>query len=1733
MKINRKIICSFIFVVFLAMITGTVAGAALAPEVNMELVGHLGGSIGAISVVGNYAYVGQGQDVLIQDITNPSSPTLLGKIMTNDYVNDIKVSGNYAYVTNSNNLLIIDINNPSTPTIKGSCNAIGAIGVSVSNNYAYVITYDGLSIIDISNSSSPTLKGNYHNPLNNHGSVSVSGNYAYIGGPSSLEIVDISNPSSPTLTGSYKTSMGTYCSSVSGNYAYIGESKGLEIVDISNPSSPILKGMYNTSNYVSSVSVSGNYVYIISFHLTIIDISNPSSPTLKINYLVGSGSKIVSVSGNYAYISDYSSGLKIVDISNPSSPTLKWSDKTSMIPYHISVSGNYAYVATNDRGHNLTIIDISNPSSPYLKGIYTTNGNQFGLTVSGKYAYTADNIKGLLIIDISNPSSPTLKGKYRYVNSTDNCDVSVSGNYAYVTVSDGLIIVDISNPSSPTLKGSYKTAGRTYRVSVSGNYAYVTEPYNGLLIIDISNPSSPTLKGSYKTVGSAYGVSVSGNYAYVRDTDSDNGNDGNSIDIIDISNPSSPFLAGSYKTGWSGYDVSVSGNYAYFGDFYHNFYLDIIDVSNPYSPLPTGSYRTASQVGGVSISGNYTYVADGENGLVILKTDIQNQISTDVSLVQVESSSDVYLIKDGIKHHFTSPEALEWNGYSFDDVTSVTSETLQQYPDGEDISISQPIIDKYHALGGAPIFGASSGEGEKIGDQDSAGIYCSYVNFENGAIECFKEGDLTGKAYAIFNPFYTKWASMGYAKSVLGYPIDNMSNEETSKFGTKFRYQNFANGTEKGALEYNITSGNVFEIHGAIFAKWNALGYAQSDLGHPVMNQEERNGYEYCEFEGGIIYWDEATGDYIVKTDIQNPMPTDELEKLQNDLNDVSKDTTHMYPVTEADIQNYINQGYNQSEINKKLQETMVSEKQGRVLGSYIDAAETQQQKEEIQAIINEQKDNPDEAVKEINDYANKNMANPSGYMDSVEEKFYSEGLASIIGVSTSLLKLSENVYAKVASTMGGIYGFAKDLHTEQEFEQEMYNSDNYVSTDDANALAETSRIAIALANLDPTGYYSDIVVETTGRAMRVARVMQSQKVSLPRNYKTNEEWKYVWADVEAAGGILVGNEYFDEDESVYVSDTGGLARIYRTISDTAYESDRFYIYIKGQPREDWWGKICNSRESGHWREVEEYSDGKWRIVSSSSSVSNAATYLAGALIISASAEPNTLIEANPLKIYNISSQDLDGDGNAEVICLDTTGNGEPNIFYYDLNKDGLFEIQKYVNANNITITGYDITEDGKTDAYDMNGDENCDAWDLDGNGRIDQIDLDYDGRVDAYDSNNNGYLDIFIDYDHEIVSWINSPVYGETFLQGEHVLLNGSVYDGAKKAIPPYTFTWSSDIDGLIGKGENISLSNLSLGNHTITLTVEDNNGSIDERDVSITISRGGSLSVTDLESTNGTSWINWTWTNPTDPDFNHNEIYLNGAFKTNTSAEYFNATGLQPITSYTISTRTVDNSKNVNEIWVNSTATTAAELLSDSEKPVIGSVVLFPANTTAGATISLSINATDDIDVTEVTASDTLLTKTDGFWQGSITAPSSVGGYSLSIKAKDAAGNTAETSMPYRVVQLEGGASISVSPRYSNVTAGSTVPLTIKVKNTQNIDDSFKVNISVGELPASYQANLTWFDWTEQNIKLRAGEEVLLPIKVNGSAGTATGRKLFRANVMSDTSSITGLDTGYLTVK
>ncbi len=114
----------------------------------------------------------------------------------------------------------------------------------------------------------------------------------------------------------------------------------------------------------------------------------------------------------------------------------------------------------------------------------------------------------------------------------------------------------------------------------------------------------------------------------------------------------------------------------------------------------------------------------------------------------------------------------------------------------------------------------------------------------------------------------------------------------------------------------------------------------------------------------------------------------------------------------------------------------------------------------------------------------------------------------------------------------------------------------------------------------------------------------------------------------------------------------------------------------------------------------------------------------------------------------------------------------------------------------------------------------------------------------------------------------------------------------------------------------------------------------------------------ITDLhESDIGCTWINWTWSNPDDTDFNHTMIYLDGELKENVSNESYNATGLHPNTTYEIATRTVDLNGNINTTWQNDSATTDEDTL----LPVVYSASLNNYTPAIDETVTLNVNATD----------------------------------------------------------------------------------------------------------------------------------------------------------------------------
>jgi hypothetical protein len=283
----------------------------------------------------------------------------------------VYVSGKYAYVGTGNGLQIFDISNPTSPSLIGNYISGYGMGVHVSGKYVYLAVQGGSSpgikIIDISNPTSPTLAGSY-NLSPDYKDVYVSGMYLYAAnGLYGLMIIDISNPSNPTLTGSYNTSGHAEGIYISGKYAYVADySPGLLIIDISNPSNPTLTASCNTGGAVKDVVVSGKYAYVANLNsgLQIIDIGNPTSPSISGVCNTGGSAKKVFVSGKYAFLTHKDGyGLKVINISNPANPFLTGSYNTINDATGVYVSGTYAYMTEIIYGlHIIDIVGISTPA---------------------------------------------------------------------------------------------------------------------------------------------------------------------------------------------------------------------------------------------------------------------------------------------------------------------------------------------------------------------------------------------------------------------------------------------------------------------------------------------------------------------------------------------------------------------------------------------------------------------------------------------------------------------------------------------------------------------------------------------------------------------------------------------------------------------------------------------------------------------------------------------------------------------------------------------------------------------------------------------------------------------------------------------------------------------------------------------------------------------------------------------------------------------------------------------------------------------------------------------------------------------------------------------------------------------------------------------------------------------------------------------------------------------------
>jgi hypothetical protein len=599
-------------------------------------VAQIGGPCNGVDVAGQFAYIGEGPNFTILDISNPASPVKIGGIRL-DLVGGISVSDGVACVHNGLNseLVVVDVSNPAQPLVRAHYPVRGMNDVYLTGRHAFVATAQDLRIVDVTDASSPTTTGGFYGRGQ---SVFVAGQRAYLG-MYGLWVLDVSDPNSPTIVSYYDLDSNVRGIHVSNGIACVIGSK-LHIVDITDPSSPTLRSRYDIEG--SGVHVSNGFAYVAGSYrgLQILDISNPSSPTLVGTYETSGYARNVTVSGGLAYVASGGGGLAIVDVTEPASPTLRGRFLTLGSPTDVAVRNGVAYVS--DEAAFLGMVDVSNPARPAILGHYGLPGWSRRVCVSDDLAYVALGVPalldvgrmGLCILDIGNPSSPTLRGAYLTTRTVEG--VAVANGRAYLAEGywelgyrQALRILDVADPSSPTLLGSWlRQGGETRDLAVlSPTLVCFTDRYF-LRTLDVQDPTSPVVVSEF-FLGSQWAntrrLACRGTTVYTIMDWAEVWDyrlwDYSKITALDLSNPAAPsvidwYIIGGTAGGGRAGDLCLAGDLlvALPED------LKVFDLSQPLWTA-IGSYdwtgRTSYTTGGLFMDGDYIYLADAERGLWI------------------------------------------------------------------------------------------------------------------------------------------------------------------------------------------------------------------------------------------------------------------------------------------------------------------------------------------------------------------------------------------------------------------------------------------------------------------------------------------------------------------------------------------------------------------------------------------------------------------------------------------------------------------------------------------------------------------------------------------------------------------------------------------------------------------------------------------------------------------------------------------------------------------------------------------------------------------------------------------------------------------------------------------------------------------------------------------------------------------------------------------------------------
>ncbi|MCK5084211.1 MAG: hypothetical protein KAQ64_00970 [Candidatus Pacebacteria bacterium] len=176
----------------------------------------------------------------------------------------------------------------------------------------------------------------------------------------------------------------------------------------------------------------------------------------------------------------------------------------------VHIDGNYAYLAIGTEGavgpSALQIIDISAPAASFSVGSFSHADTMTGVQsvdVSGNYAYVSytDGNSGVGYFEYFNVTNKAAPMPIKLIDiGTTSSSIVVSGNYAYIdgfSTQSTINIATPGNPASVLAVDNINTGFETFTFDIFGDNAYASVEGVGLRAVDISVPEDVVLGETY------------------------------------------------------------------------------------------------------------------------------------------------------------------------------------------------------------------------------------------------------------------------------------------------------------------------------------------------------------------------------------------------------------------------------------------------------------------------------------------------------------------------------------------------------------------------------------------------------------------------------------------------------------------------------------------------------------------------------------------------------------------------------------------------------------------------------------------------------------------------------------------------------------------------------------------------------------------------------------------------------------------------------------------------------------------------------------------------------------------------------------------------------------------------------------------------------------------------------------------------------------------------------------